>query len=52
MKNYAKETAEVLRDMPRVLRETKQFMDDIRAHGFTYRPSTASRTSARRIISR
>lgn len=42
MKNYAKETAEVLRDMPRVLRETKQFMDDIRAHGFTLSPQSTA----------
>jgi len=40
IKNYAKETAEVIRDMPRVLRETKAFMDDIRAHGFTLSPES------------
>lgn len=40
IKNYAKETAEVIRDMPRVLRETKAFMDDIRERGFTLSPES------------
>lgn len=33
LRNYARDTAEVLQHMPTVLREVKQFMDDVKQHG-------------------
>ena len=48
MRYYAKDAADVLRQMPRVLNDAKTLMDDVRTRGFTLSPETIATMQSQR----
>ena len=46
MRYYAKDAADVLRQMPRVLNDAKTLMDHVREQGFTLSPATVAQLQA------
>ena len=48
VKNFAREAAETMRDTPRVLREAKQFLDDVQKHGVTLSAASLASLEAQR----